>query len=63
MYGVLPKALVFYAKYEGSTTRERLAAIMNAMYSGMDVANTVLVLRGIPAGARVRNKGWPTYWK
>ncbi len=93
-YGVLPKALVFYAHYDAVVTRSRLMAILaapfvgltviplliallwpataqaacaiavlNALFSALDLFNTALVFFRVPAGAEIRNQGWQSYWR
>lgn len=38
-------------------------AILNAAFSGLDVANTIVMIWGVPVGALVQNKGWRSYWR
>lgn len=93
-YGVLPKALVFYAHYDAVVTRSRLMvsltapfvgltviplfiallwpataqtactiAVLNALFSALDLFNTAILLARVPAGAEIRNQGWQSYWR
>lgn len=92
--GFLPQWVLFYAHYDGPTSRNRgliiliapfiglsllpmllaavypsaallasFIAIMNTTFSTLDLFNCLVMLRGIPSKAVIRNKGWQTYWK
>lgn len=39
-----------------------LFGLLNAIGSGGDLLNAVLVLGQVPPGARLRNQGWRTFW-
>lgn len=46
-------------------TREWIVMLvaLNAAFAGGDIVATLAVLKHIPRGAAVRNKGWRTWWK